>query len=1405
MKKLIIYVFLTVLYSISSNADEVEFIVKVKDPQKFKNLTFTQSNNIIYKKFFDLPKRLESTLSNNILLNELTKYYIIKINDNYLNVFINEIANNSDVIDVTENYKYSLHIHISNDINDEKLSFQWALNQIRAFDAWKQATGKGVVIGVIDTGIDFFHPDLVNNLWINTKEDLNKNGTFEPWQYNELRNGISGDLNGMDDDNNGIVDDVIGYDFVNQLIPNLGDWSSPDPIPNDEYDHGTAVSGVIAAEQYNGIGISGLAYNSKIMTCRVFDVTGNASASDIATAILYATLNGAKILNFSFGEKYSSPLMHDAIKFAFSQGVIMVASSGNDGSDAPHYPSDYPEVISVGGSDSEGKRWKDSNFGGNLCVLAPAQSIITTTPNKSYGMKSGTSLSAPYVSAAIALMLEKNPNLTFYDIKSILMTTAKNIDPDGWNYYTGAGILDVASALENLHYGKIEITSPKLYELVNKDNQKYLPIIGSTSTPLFDSYQILIGKGKYPNQWDTLSTRFVNSKLDDTLFLLDVSKYTDDLYTISVIVELKNNKKLQIRTQVQIYSSNNPFKIENLAQKETLFNDKNVLSVYFSSSYEAFSLIKYRKKNSTEQFKIISGNIEKSKNHLFLITEFDYEQEYEAIARIFLENGDTIESEFSFNLKPMFFPKYSFKRKDYSLPRALLFPQVVDINKNNRPNVIFNDISSIAIKNAFVAEFYNNKFNIIDSLSENGIVTGIGNYNGNNLADFLVYANGNTTVYEQSDSFERTFHKKIFSSQTYNFWAEHFFDIDGDGKDEIIAHNDSCFFVYSKNNNKDELIAQTKVPKELSNIGIWRGSTLGDFDNNGKMNLYHSNNDGHSFIYEFNNNIFELIYSNTQIKASENQYVTKADIDGDGVPEIIHSSYHIYPRRNDPSDGLWYIRVIKHDPKVGFYILDSLFIYGVRAGTVPRIGASYRNGIAAGNLDGINGDEIIISAMPNLYIFKWNNNLRKFEPLWYYPFAFANSAVCYDFDKNGKQEIGFATFDKTEFWEFISTPTLSEPYLNGFVLSNSSVKLYWNNVPEATRYNCFVLNESSNDLIKIGSFSDNFAIIDNLDSNKYYTFFINAENVSNSSNLSNSLTLYTSNLIQATFAEAINCSTIVVNYSDILQMGRLESDKFVLFGKNNIKPIKIQSIIAISNKVYLHLYDRLENGQYSLICEAIKDKYGNNTEPNELTFEYKYDSISPYLYLSKLKLYTNNYLQIEFSEPPDSSALNLDNYVITPIGKIIGVNKIPGDGRVFELAISNEFPIKPKGYIYYLTARKITSKDGKQISQGAGNTLAFVISSNSLRNFYVYPHPISYQNDQYITIAGLTKRAIIEVLTIDGEVLNTLKEHDSDGGYRWNLQDKLGNKLKPGVYLLKITNTDNPNEDYEIKKIMIKP
>ncbi|MGB0905414.1 MAG: S8 family peptidase, partial [Mangrovicoccus sp.] len=186
---------------------------------------------------------------------------------------------------------------------------QWALDNtgqtggqtdadIDAPEAWTQATGEGVIVAVIDTGVDYTHADLDDNMWVNTGE-------------------IAG--NGIDDDGNGYIDDVYGYDFAND-----------DGDPLDSQGHGTHVAGTIAAEADNGIGVVGVAYDAQIMALQFFDDNGNGSTFDAILALEYAVLMGAQISNNSWGGGSYSTALAEAIAMAGDAGHLFVAAAGND-------------------------------------------------------------------------------------------------------------------------------------------------------------------------------------------------------------------------------------------------------------------------------------------------------------------------------------------------------------------------------------------------------------------------------------------------------------------------------------------------------------------------------------------------------------------------------------------------------------------------------------------------------------------------------------------------------------------------------------------------------------------------------------------------------------------------------------------------------------------------------------------------------------------------------------------------------------------------------------------------------------------------------------------------------------------------------------------------------------------
>jgi len=266
-------------------------------------------------------------------------------------------------------------------------------------------------------------------------------------------NLVFGDLDGKDNDGNGFVDDVIGYDFVDQAGINYGDATGRDPIPEDQQQnsHGTAVAGVLCAEKNNNVGISGIAPKCKLVALRAFDFSGNAEDDDIAAAIVYAADNNVKILNLSFGDFVPSLLQRDAIRYATQKGVLIFASSGNNGGDRRHYPSDFDEVVSVGSV--QGPTLADnvdpfSEYSEELDLVAPGDSIVTTKRDSGYAAISGTSFSAPTAAATAALIWSARRSLSPIEVRSILASTTKDISFPDYDHYAANGRID-ALALRN--------------------------------------------------------------------------------------------------------------------------------------------------------------------------------------------------------------------------------------------------------------------------------------------------------------------------------------------------------------------------------------------------------------------------------------------------------------------------------------------------------------------------------------------------------------------------------------------------------------------------------------------------------------------------------------------------------------------------------------------------------------------------------------------------------------------------------------------------------------------------------------------------------------------------------------------------------------------------------------------
>jgi subtilisin family serine protease len=322
-------------------------------------------------------------------------------------------------------------MHVAAVPNDPFYASQWSLDNsgqtggipdadIDAPEAWNVTQGNSdIIVAVIDTGIDYYHPDLAANIWTNAGE-MGKDA-----------NGKDKSTNGVDDDGNGYVDDVRGWDFANH-----------DNNPMDDGDgqitggHGTYVASVIGANGNNGIGGAGVTWNVRLMPLKVFGNNGSATDADVIAALNYAVANGAKISNNSYGGYYGADFpqaLFDAVQNATTAGHLFVAAAGNYGSDndaQPFYPASFQPVpdnlIAVAAMDStDHSAW---NYGAtSVDLAAPGVQVTNPLSGETYPGLSGTSFATPHVAGAAALVWAANPSLTAAQVKSLLLGNTDDI------------------------------------------------------------------------------------------------------------------------------------------------------------------------------------------------------------------------------------------------------------------------------------------------------------------------------------------------------------------------------------------------------------------------------------------------------------------------------------------------------------------------------------------------------------------------------------------------------------------------------------------------------------------------------------------------------------------------------------------------------------------------------------------------------------------------------------------------------------------------------------------------------------------------------------------------------------------------------------------------------------------
>jgi subtilisin family serine protease len=389
------------------NVYNAEKLYPNEKQQKTKVLLKTHNGETITKPSLHNVYRLKSGMQTNLfqLLSELNSdtSLIEYAEPNYLFSIIEDKALSPELSEMEMQHYLQTNIHKTQipqlaptllstaTVNDPLYSQQWYIPAVYANQAWDSVNGKDTnqIIAILDSGVDWLHPDLMNKIWTNANE-------------------IGG--NGIDDDANGYIDDVRGWDWINN-----------DNNPTDDNSHGTHVAGIAAAQSNNGIGISGVSQGAKIMALKIIQSSGQGDAANITQGILYAAQMGATVLNMSFGSYVRSMTMENALANAYAS-CVLVAAAGNDGktiNTIPFFPASLSYVMGVqapdgsfSNTDDDGPTYSKYSELHNYEFKAPGTQILSTIPNGNYRIYQGTSMAAPVMAGAVAICKSLMPGIS---------------------------------------------------------------------------------------------------------------------------------------------------------------------------------------------------------------------------------------------------------------------------------------------------------------------------------------------------------------------------------------------------------------------------------------------------------------------------------------------------------------------------------------------------------------------------------------------------------------------------------------------------------------------------------------------------------------------------------------------------------------------------------------------------------------------------------------------------------------------------------------------------------------------------------------------------------------------------------------------------------------------------------
>jgi len=1267
--------------------------------------------------------------------------------------------------------------------NDSGFASQWQLQIIEAPEAWDISQGdSSIIIGIIDTGIDYLHPDLAANLWHNRKEIP---------------------ANGMDDDDNGFIDDTIGWDFVD--APSLlagGDDRDRDNDPMDEMGHGTFVAGVASATTNNEIGVASIGFRCRLMCLRAGNLHGWLEEDDVAAALLYAMQNGARVVNMSFGDVAASPLLGETVRLVHDAGVVLVASAGNDNSNAAHYPSGYAEVIAVGMSTQNDQREPRSNYGPSVDVLAPGTSFLSTelggTIGTWGGWNSGTSYAAPLVSGLAGLILSVNSQITPEQVLNLIRQTADDLYPPGWDSLTVHGRINARRALEEAAF-----TSGVIARIVSPetDDGFHAPfdVIGTAAGPALRSWRLLCGIGENPQVWHTISQgseRIIEGFLEKV-------KVPEEDTVIVVRLEVEAIDGTQSVDHTRLFVDHTaPDILEMSAQKM-------LDAAHFGE------LIRIKTDDITSATLVLTNaygdSVRKdfgyvSRSHTVFISQLDFPGLWNY--RVCCTNRANLstwteESTFLVNDPP--FASNYWSSEVTNLPFGYLLPKAADFDGDGRPEVLMNQFDNGGFSDLRIFEWTGSDFGVVEDVSYGQMIPqDIGDHDRDGLLEFVSRAYGITYLFEQQAPGH--FPDTLIWRDTTGFRACALLDIDPQaGRSELLAWRDfngkERYGLYRMSPGLNPVLIDTfPNPTDGQNSLGPPHVLIGDFDQDGLMDFLYGDYDGDIVFCELRYPYKERVTDELGYRYKERvrapwhfrlpygdatTWLAAGDADGDGLSEFIAGC------RFEGEGGTesqmrarhWEYFVFHCVGNDSFAPVDTVLIWGAES-PGDRDAA-----VAAGDVDGDGRAEFLISAFPDLYIIKYNPITANYDAVGYFAPCEGNAILVCDWNHNGLDEFFFGDgqgWRRSEAAGIAGTQPLPPVGLEGLPLGPSEISLTWWPVNGADSYRVWK-GETSDNLEVLFQLSDTTKVVADLPENVEYVYAITTidRDFPQQESAFSSFVTATANQAPTVEHEAsfVPPHFVQIRFSEAMGPSIFEQRSYRL--DDNRMPRTITTAEG-ERAAFLEFEGGFQPRRYRMELAGLRDAQNSTLPADSGWVEFvvvEEPPIGPYI--TSLAILGPTLLDLRYSEPMSESVLDTANYRMTPVGKVISIEAMTSDRDMLHLSLDQRWPVGAVGRSLCLYVSGVHSAEGVALDSANGTALVEA-TALTLDDVYVYPNPfkgVGANGTNCVMFAGLTREATIYVFTLQGRLVTKLVGVNSDGGLPWCLDNDEGESVASGIYL----------------------